>query len=325
MNQYYDVHVPGVRAPVLLHHLQGAMDAGSAGRLVTEQLRAALPVTRIATFQSDEFVDYRANRPAVWLENWQLGNVEGPEIALDLIHDDAGVPILLLHGPEPDFKWQAFRHAVEEIIAAAGVEMTVSVHGAPMPVAHSRPLPVHLHGNDADATAGQPLMIGAMRLSASMDSMLEIDQAQRGGTALGLVAAVPFYLAESDFAPAAVALIRKLTEVTGLKLPIGDLEAAARHTAGQIDAVVAGQSPLAEVISSLEEQHDSLRPELISGPGEGELPDAEELAGQLAEFLRMVDSADAIDERAHRDAVLEVDPGQQPKRRGRYRKDVDPT
>ena len=48
---------------VLIHYFEGAMDAGNAGALAVDQLLMTLPSERVATFDIDALVDYRARRP----------------------------------------------------------------------------------------------------------------------------------------------------------------------------------------------------------------------------------------------------------------------
>jgi predicted ATP-grasp superfamily ATP-dependent carboligase len=141
-------------SPILLTHLSGATDAGSAGALAIEQLLSSLPVKRVATFDVDRLIDYRANRPTVTINNWEVMGVDIPEIALDLVQDDAGIPILVLHGPEPDQKWQRFAEELKRFTEDAGVEIVVSMTGMPAAVPHTRPTMVHLQSTDPDLVEG---------------------------------------------------------------------------------------------------------------------------------------------------------------------------
>lgn len=68
MRPLYTVDRPArgpVSPRVLLFHLEGAMDAGHAGELAVEQLLMTLPCERLATFDIDSLVDYRARRPVM--------------------------------------------------------------------------------------------------------------------------------------------------------------------------------------------------------------------------------------------------------------------
>ena len=51
------------RGPVLLHCLEGFLDAGNAAGLATAHLLERSPGRVVATFDIDAFYDYRARRP----------------------------------------------------------------------------------------------------------------------------------------------------------------------------------------------------------------------------------------------------------------------
>ena len=43
---------------------------------------------------------------------------DAPRLVLRLLRDSGGTPYLLLHGPEPDNRWEAFARAVREVVDA---------------------------------------------------------------------------------------------------------------------------------------------------------------------------------------------------------------
>ena len=49
---------------VMLYYLDGFIDAGGAGRLLTTHLLSALAHNEIARFDVDSLLDYRSRRPA---------------------------------------------------------------------------------------------------------------------------------------------------------------------------------------------------------------------------------------------------------------------
>ena len=120
-----------VRSRVMLHHMYGAIDAGHAGRLTLEQLLPSLQAERVVTFDTDKLVDYRARRPLATLSQWTVTDMEPPEIAIDKVTDYSGQEILILHGPEPDLRWNEFAQVVSEYAKEVGVETAINVLGLP--------------------------------------------------------------------------------------------------------------------------------------------------------------------------------------------------
>lgn len=255
---YDDGPAKGAKAPILITHFEGAMDAGSAGTLAVIQLLHTLSTQRVATFDTDQLLDYRAHRPVMEVDEWVTTDVVTPEIALDLIHDDAGTPILILHGPEPDWRWNTFRDAVGQLAEDAGVEVVFSFHGLPAAVPHTRPATVHLQSTDRDLIPSQPLMGGQARFPAPLSSFLQHHLRKGGITGVTLLTTVPYYLADSTFPRASSAILRRMADMADLQLPIGDLERGADEDANQVEKLLTGNPDLQRTVSALEQHFDSI-------------------------------------------------------------------
>ena len=126
--------------PVLVHALQGFVDAGAAGRKAAEHLTENLTTARLATFDVDQLIDYRSRRPTMTFDSSAWTEYDEPSLAVDLVRDVEGASFLLLHGSEPDVQWERFTAAVRQIVERFDVPLTVGVHGIPMGVPHTRPL-----------------------------------------------------------------------------------------------------------------------------------------------------------------------------------------
>lgn len=246
------------KAPILVTHFEGALDAGSAGGLATYQLLRSLPSQRVVTFNPDELIDYRSHRPVAEVRDWVTAKVSVPEIAIDLLHDDAGTPVFLLHGPEPDGRWEAFTQAVMDLVEEAGVEVMFSLHGLPAAVPHSRPTSVHIQSTDADLLPEQPHMGGIARFPAPFTSFLQYRLSRRGIPGMALLATVPYYMSETSFPKASSALLRRLSSIAELSLPIGDLERGAGQDENQVEKLLSHNAELRGTVKALEAHYDSI-------------------------------------------------------------------
>lgn len=276
--------------PVLLHAFQGAFDAGHAGQQAADHLLSTLPNERVITFDVDELLDYRSRRPAMMFENGAFTDYERPELVIDLLHDDEGAPLLLLHGPEPDLHWEAFARAVEMIVDDFGVTLTIGVHGIPMGVPHTRPLTVTAHATRRELIAHHPGFIGSVQVPASVSALLEYHLGQQGRDAVGLSVNVPHYLAQSEFPQAAAELIRQVSRAGGLSLPVGDLEAEGVRILEEIDRQVGESAEVSGVVQSLERNYDENAQRAIADGSqvsalEDDVPDADDIAAQVEAFL----------------------------------------
>ena len=102
----------------------GWVDAGSAATTALDHLVEDAPV--VATFDADALFDYRARRPTLHIVDGRLDELTWPELAIRRVRVSER-DLLVLAGPEPDDRWQAFRDAVVEIAHRLGVVEWISL------------------------------------------------------------------------------------------------------------------------------------------------------------------------------------------------------
>ena len=110
---------PTLDGAALLHYLDGFIDAGAAGRLLTAHLLGSLEHEPVVTFDVDRLIDYRSRRPPMTFDKDHWAEYEEPELAIHLGRDATGTPFLLLTGPEPDHEWERFTTAVRSVTSTA--------------------------------------------------------------------------------------------------------------------------------------------------------------------------------------------------------------
>jgi predicted ATP-grasp superfamily ATP-dependent carboligase len=281
-----DSDVPDLSGTVLLHHFSGFMDAGAAGSTLVDHLLETYEHRVVARFDVDDLLDYRARRPAMTFATDRWEDFAAPELVVYLLHDAIGTPFLLLTGPEPDRRWEAVTAAVRELIERWGVRLTVSFHGIPMGVPHTRKLTVISHATRPElVTEKSPF--SRIQVPGNLSALLELRLGQAGHDAMGLVAYVPHYLAQGTYPTAAVGLLEALTNSTGLVLQGAGLYEAAKRTDAEIARQVAESDEVAQVVAALERQYDAFTEtseNLLIGEDE-EVPSADELAAELERFL----------------------------------------
>ncbi len=272
----------------MLYYLDGFIDAGGAGRLLTAHLLGALEHTEVATFDVDSLLDYRSRRPVMTFAKDHWESYDAPELAVSLLHDTEGTPFLLLNGPEPDHDWKAFTDAVLALTAALRVRLAVGFHGIPMGAPHTRPLGVTAHATRTDLVEGYRPLVDRLQVPGSAAALLELRMGESGRAAIGFAVHVPHYLAQAAYPAAAVTLLESVERVTGLSLPAEALREAAHRTDLEIARQVEGSDEVSEVVHALEQQYDA-----YAAGGDGGLladeaenmPTAEELGAQFERFL----------------------------------------
>jgi len=276
------------RGLVLVHDLSGEFDAGHSGALAGAHLLDALPNELIARFDADALVDYRGHRPRMVFSGDRYESIVAPEISLYALEDDGGQPFLLLHGTEPDYQWERFIAAVQQLIERLGVTQVVALHAIPMPVPHTRPVTVTAHATRRPLIESYPVYWGEMRIPGSIGALLELRLGEAGVDALGVAAHVPHYLAQATYPAASLTLLEHLERLTGLHVPTETLREAAEASRTEVDEQIGRSSENTAVVAALEEQFDSFTASRddtgLLGFG-GEMPSGDELGAQIERFL----------------------------------------
>jgi predicted ATP-grasp superfamily ATP-dependent carboligase len=277
---------------VLVHALDGFMDAGLAGRITADHLLETLDHRLVARFDVDLLHDYRARRPEVTFAEDHFTDYSPPELLLHLLVDDAGVEFLLLEGAEPDAHWERFAGAVRQLVDRFNVSLTVGIHGIPMAVPHTRPLGLTAHATRPELVTRTNIWSGEMRLPASVATMLQVRLGESGRDAMGFAVHVPHYLAENRFPGAALALVHAISAATGLLLPSKALLDGAAVTGRMVDEQVESSEEATSVVKALETQYDAADGSISRGSllaSEQSLPSGEEISAQVEQFLANLD------------------------------------
>lgn len=291
----YELEFPGPAVsgpqgdgPVLVHALEGFADAGHAVTLAATHLREALDGELVATFDSDELIDYRSRRPLISFSGEKFESIEMPKLTMHALIDNSGVPFLLLDGSEPDLRWEQFTTAISALAERFGVSQVIGLNSIPMAVPHTRPSGVIAHGNDAEALGDLPRWGNEMKLPSSASMLLELRLGEAGYRTAGLSAHVPHYLSQNNYPAASAALLAALGKVTALDLPVAALENAAARVREQVDEEVTGNAEIGAVVQALEQQYDAYMTakaerELLSA--DDDLPSGDELGAEFEKFL----------------------------------------
>ena len=277
----------GLERPVLVVAMTGFVDAAGATRLAAQQLRAAGDARPVATFDVDQLFDYRARRPTMLFVEDHWERYEQPALAMHLLRDAAGAPLLLLDGPEPDLQWERFVAAVQQLVERLDVRVSVGLNAIPMAVPHTRPLGVTAHANRRELIADYQPWLQRVQVPGSAAHLLEYRLGQAGRDAMGFAVHVPHYLTQTDYPAAAHTLLDAVSRATGLVLDTGELQTAAEQVRGAVDAQVAESQDIKALVEGLEQQYDAY----VAGRGSnllaeaGPLPSADELGAELERFL----------------------------------------
>lgn len=287
------VEHPGL---TLVVALDGFLDAGHAASLATRHLASTNSGPVVATFDADVFHDYRARRPAVTFSRDHYVDYDTPRLLVRLMHDELGAPYLMLTGPEPDSRWEAFARGVQEVVKRFRVSVVVTLDSVPMTTPHTRPLPVTQFANNPQLMLQPNLWEADLRVPASAHAMLAVRLGEWGHDLTGFVVHVPHYLAEFDHSAAAKVLVERLQAVTGMVWDNAALEAAAQEQERRIAEHLEANPDVASLVAGLEQQYDTFKAAERAGNNllaEGtDLPTGDEIGAEFERFLANLDDPD---------------------------------
>lgn len=284
--------------PTLIIAMQGYADAGHAVEGSADHLKAALESRTVATFNNDELIDYRSRRPVVTLSQHEISSIEDLELDMRVLKDTAGTPFLLLSGPEPDLRWEAFSEAVADLVERFHVDKTICLYAAPMGAPHTRPLVVSAHGNSRDLVGSMFTYDGMVTIPGAAAIMIERELHKRGRSVAGFTAHVPHYVASSPYPHAMFQLLQSVEDTAELKFPLRSLEQDMDKVSRQLAEQTAESEEIAQVVQALEQHYDAemedyrRRNPAAMMPGEAQVPSGEEISEAFENFLAAIEDRD---------------------------------
>jgi PAC2 family len=260
-------------APTLVAAFDSWIDAGSASTTAAAHLADDSEI--VATFDADSLFDYRARRPTLEIADGRPAELTWPELVLRRARI-GDRDVLILAGPEPDFRWRELAEAAVDLARTLGVAEWISIGAIPAAVPHTRPVPVLGTESEPGLLRGgvQPGPHGLLRVPAAAISVLDFAVSHSGIPSIGYFAQVPHYVSGA-YPAAAIQLIRAIERHLGSEVQLGSLPSEARQLRTQLDAATALDETTRSYLERLESMVDEAR-----------LPSGDDLISEIEQFLR---------------------------------------
>jgi hypothetical protein len=260
-------------SPTVIVAFDAWVDAGSASTTAAGMLVANS--TTFASFDSDVLFDYRARRPTLDIVDGKPSNLEWPELSVRRTRL-AELNLLVLTGPEPDFRWRELAAELAALAERLQVAQWISLGAIPAAVPHTRPVPILGTESRPGLLRGevQPGPAGLLRVPSAALSVIDLAVAGAGIPALGYYAQIPHYVSGA-YPAASVELLRALERHLGVRIPLGDLTEEADDLRTRLDTATALDEKTRAYVERLEGMVDESR-----------LPSGTELISEIERFLR---------------------------------------
>lgn len=275
--------------PTLVITLGGYADAGETQELIAQQISDRLGNHKVGTFDIDQVYDYAGRRPQIVFDRDHFTDYRKPEISLRKVTDDAGTGFYWLSGPEPSLQWERMISSIENVMSGLDIGQVLVLQSVPAPTPHTRPVYVTGFASDPSLLGDRAGLPGVFQMSSPFVGLLTLRLGEHGKEVIGLTAHVPYYVAESGYPEAAVALLEQASSVSGLALPADGSLAQAAHAVGEtIEQQVAASIEAQQVVARLEEQYEQYMShrELTTRQN---VPTADEIGAEVEKFLAGLD------------------------------------
>jgi hypothetical protein len=301
--------LPELVDPVMIAAFEGWNDAADAASNAVRHLAEVLDADLFGAMDAEDYYDFQVNRPTLAINEdgeremvWPTtrfsvarvpvagpagtgsakpGVSEGEAGTDDGSGEQEGEPrvrdVVLVHGIEPNMRWQSFSEELFDLARDLGVSTVVVLGALLADVPHTRPVPVSGSSGDPDLCAAHGLELPTYQGPTGINGVLQELARQEEIPLVSFWAAVPHYVAQAPCPKATLALIRRLEDLLDLAIPVGDLQEEAQEWESGVDELAGEDSEVAEYVRSLEEAKDT-----------ADLPEAsgEAIALEFERYLR---------------------------------------
>ncbi|MGI9667410.1 MAG: PAC2 family protein [Acidimicrobiia bacterium] len=268
---------PPLVDPIMVMGLAGWGDAASAASDAADWI--AEDGQPIVQFDADQIFDYRSNRPVLRMSAGELRSLTWPR--LEIVHvRPSGRDVLVMVGNEPDYAWMEICEDLTTIASTLGVTKLVTLGAVPTPVRHNLDATVFSTSSDPRLLlVTDEMLMDDIVVPASAGTVFRAAIEESGIPSVGYWAQVPQYVGR-PYHPAILALIQKAQDQVGFDVELADVVADAAEQIDRLDDILERREDAREFVEGLDVSVGTT----ASFPED--LPTADELADEVAEFLR---------------------------------------
>jgi proteasome assembly chaperone (PAC2) family protein len=295
LHLHQDLDALVLRRPYAVLGFGGWIDAGFAATGAVRYLIDQLDAKLIAELDPETYYSFTDTRPRVQIEGearvpqWPRAEWFAARTSDEIDHD-----LLLFVAPEPNLRWRTFTNVMLDLLQRLDTEAVVSLGAVLAPIHHRARVSIRGRATN-DALRAQlrkrRLRSGNYQGPTGITTVLLAAAQERGMPGFSLSASSPNYLANIPNPRVSAALLRMLADISGIALPLAEIERDARALVEQVDQSLASQPELREAVERLAEMADFSEPTTPEPPPEPqgpppELPSSAAVLRELEDFLK---------------------------------------
>lgn len=286
-------HTPELREPTMIIAFAGWSDAGGAATAAAQYLIDRWHAAKFADIDAEEFYDFTQLRPTVRWEGDER-RIDWPENAF-YFHRTLERDFIVFNGIEPHLHWRSYSETILDTIKQFNVGLVVSLGAMYVDYPHTRPLRVTGQAPDEEMQerAGLFTRGGRYEGPTGINGVLNVALREQNLPAGTLWANVPHYVSASPNPPASLALLKTLTAMLQIEIPLGRMVRASAAFDQQLNEATSRNSEVSDYVRNLEQRIDSEAEGNFDLDDEHtELPEPESIVQDIEEFLRRSASDD---------------------------------
>lgn len=265
----------GLLDPIVVIAFSGWSDAASSASDAVDFLTDHYVAESVYAIDPDDFYDFQVTRPVVTV-NEGTHRITWPTTEV-LVGSSEDQDVVLVVGPEPSYRWDAFCRMLTGIIAQAKPKMIVMLGALLADVLHNRPLPTSVTSNNATLQQRNGIISSSYEGPTGITGVLAHRLEAAGLPVASVWVSVPHYVASSPNPKATLALLKRVEAITELPLAMGELPELAQAWERGANEVIDSDSAISEYVIALAEEQD-----------ETDLPEAsgDAIAAEFERYLR---------------------------------------
>jgi len=261
---------------------EGWNDAGNAASAAVDHLIQVLRAKEHATLDPEDYHDFQVNRPLASRDDHGERVITWPGTVIYTATWRGEQPrkIILVRGIEPSMRWRQFSTEVLDHVRQLGGTSLLTLGALLVDSPHTRPLPVFLTSEDADARARLDLERSDYDGPTGIVGVLGHDAQHRGLTTYSLWVGIPHYIAHPPSPMGTVQLLGQIELLVREGLEYGGLADEAEAWENGADELMEEDEEIAAHVAQLESMVD-----------EAALPEAsgDAIAAEFEKYLRRRD------------------------------------
>ncbi|MFX4270648.1 PAC2 family protein [Propionibacteriaceae bacterium Y1685] len=265
--------------PIVIAAFSGWNDAGVAASQAMEHLQDVTDAEELLALDPDDFYDFQVNRPTITRDTPTESTIDWPTTTVSIGRLGAQ-DLVLIEGPEPNFRWRAFTNQLMSALRSTNPAMVLVLGALLADTPHSRPIPVTGSVTDLLLAERLGMEVSTYEGPTGIVGLFAKACQDAGHPTVSLWAAVPHYVSQSPCPKASLALLHRLEDLLDSPIDQGDLPELARAWERGVAELASDDAEIAEYVAGLEQEQD-----------ESELPEAtgDAIAAEFMRYLRRRD------------------------------------